>query len=143
MNIFRRLFMAEIIHDTLFLSKKSLPAQKSDIKIAQELKDTLVANSGIAIGLAANMIGKQKRIIAFFAGMLPMVMLNPKIIEKSGEYTAEEGCLSLSGTRKTKRYDKIIVEYRDMDFNKKKQEFTGLIAETIQHEVDHCNGILI
>lgn len=135
--------MAEIIHDTLFLSKKSLPAQKPDIKIAQELKDTLVANSGIAIGLAANMIGKQKRIIAFFAGMLPMVMLNPKIIEKSGEYTAEEGCLSLSGTRKTKRYDKIVVEYRDIDFNKKKQEFTGLIAETIQHEVDHCNGILI
>lgn len=135
--------MAEIIHDTVFLSKKSLPAQKSDIKIAQELRDTLVANSGIAIGLAANMIGKQKRIIAFFAGMLPMVMLNPKIIEKSGEYTAEEGCLSLAGTRKTKRYDKIVVEYRDMDFNKKTQEFTGLIAETIQHEIDHCNGILI
>lgn len=135
--------MAEIIHDTVFLSKKSLPAQSSDIKIAQELRDTLVANSGIAIGLAANMIGKQKRIIAFFAGMLPMVMLNPKIIEKSGEYTAEEGCLSLAGTRKTKRYDKIKVEYRDMDFNKKTQEFTGLIAETIQHEIDHCNGILI
>lgn len=135
--------MAEIIHDIVFLSKKSFPAQKSDIKIAQELRDTLVANSGIAIGLAANMIGKQKRIIAFFAGMLPMVMLNPKIIEKSGEYTAEEGCLSLAGTRKTKRYDKIKVEYRDIDFNKKTQEFTGLIAETIQHEIDHCNGILI
>lgn len=135
--------MAEIIHDAVFLSKESLPAQKSDIKIAQELKDTLVANSGIAIGLAANMIGKQKRIIAFFAGMLPMVMLNPKIIEESDEYMTEEGCLSLAGTRQTKRYDKVTVEYHDMSFNKKTQKFTGLIAETIQHEIDHCNGILI
>ena len=133
----------QIIHDSLFLSQKSVVAQKSDIKIAEDLRDTLVANSGLAIGLAANMIGKNKRIIAFYAGMLPMVMVNPTIIEKSGEYDVEEGCLSLSGMRKTVRYNKIVVEYRDMNFTKKKQEFTGLIAETIQHEVDHCNGILI
>ncbi|TSO25578.1 peptide deformylase [Lactobacillus sp. LL6] len=133
----------EIIHDVMFLSKKSVPAQKSDIKIAEDLRDTLIANRGIAIGLAANMIGKSKRIIAFYAGMLPMVMLNPTIIEKSDDYDVEEGCLSLAGMRKTKRYNNIVVEYRDLDFNKKTQEFTGLIAETIQHEVDHCNGILI
>lgn len=135
--------MAKIIHDVVFLNQKSAPAQKSDIKIARDLRDTLVANSGIAIGMAANMIGKKKRIIAFYAGMLPMVMLNPKIVEHTGEYTAEEGCLSLAGTRKAKRYEKILVEYRDMNFDKRKQEFTGLIAETIQHEIDHCNGILI
>ena len=132
-----------IIHDQLFLSQKSTSASRADLKVAEDLRDTLLANRDKAVGLAANMIGKNKRIIAFYVGLLPLVMLNPQITKKSGEYLTEEGCLSLSGERKTKRYRTITVTYQDMNLNTKTQEFTDFIAEVIQHEVDHCEGILI
>ena len=132
-----------IIHDQLFLSQKSTSANRADLKGAEDLRDTLLANRDKAVGLAANMIGKNKRIIAFYVGLLPLVMLNPQITKKSGEYLTEEGCLSLSGERKTKRYRTITVTYQDMNLNTKTQEFTDFIAEVIQHEVDHCEGILI
>lgn len=132
-----------IIHDQLFLSQKSTSANRADLKVAEDLRDTLLANRDKAVGLAANMIGKNKRIIAFYLGLLPLVMLNPQITKKSGEYLTEEGCLSLSGERKTKRYRTITVTYQDMNLNTKTQEFTDFIAEVIQHEVDHCEGILI
>ena len=132
-----------IIQDQLFLSQKSTSANRADLKVAEDLRDTLLANRDKAVGLAANMIGKNKRIIAFYVGLLPLVMLNPQITKKSGEYLTEEGCLSLSGERKTKRYRTITVTYQDMNLNTKTQEFTDFIAEVIQHEVDHCEGILI
>ena len=132
-----------IIHDQLFLSQKSTSANRADLKVAEDLRDTLLANRDKAVGLAANMIGKNKRIIAFYVGLLPLVMLNPQITKKSGEYLTEEGCLSLSGERKTKRYRTITVTYQDMNLNTKMQEFTDFIAEVIQQEVDHCEGILI
>lgn len=132
-----------IIHDQLFLSQKSTSANRADLKVAEDLRDTLLANRDKAVGLAANMIGKNKRIIAFYVGLLPLVMLNPQITKKSGEYLTEEGCLSLSGELKTKRYRTITVTYQDMNLNTKTQEFTDFIAEVIQHEVDHCEGILI
>ena len=132
-----------IIHDQLFLSQKSTSANRADLKVAEDLRDTLLANRDKAVGLAANMIGKNKRIIAFYVGLLPLVMLNPQITKKSGEYLTEEGCLSLSGERKTKRDRTITVTYQDMNLNTKTQEFTDFIAEVIQHEVDHCEGILI
>ena len=132
-----------IIHDQLFLSQKSTSANRADLKVAEDLRDTLLANRDKAVGLAANMISKNKRIIVFYVGLLPLVMLNPQITKKSGEYLTEEGCLSLSGERKTKRYRTITVTYQDMNLNTKMQEFTDFIAEVIQHEVDHCEGILI
>ncbi|GMM20233.1 peptide deformylase [Lactobacillus amylovorus subsp. amylovorus] len=132
-----------IIHDQLFLSQKSTSPNRADLKVAEDLRDTLLANRDKAVGLAANMIGKNKRIIAFYVGPLPLVMLNPQITKKSGEYLTEEGCLLLSGERKTKRYRTITVTYQDMNLSTKTQEFTDFIAEVIQHEVDHCEGILI
>ena len=132
-----------IIHDHLFLSHKSTSENRADLQVAEDLRDTLLANRDKAVGLAANMIGKNKRIIAFYVGLLPLVMLNPQITKKSGEYLTEEGCLSLSGERKTKRYRTITVTDQDMNLNTKTQEFTDFIAEVIQHEVDHCEGILI
>ncbi len=133
----------KIIHDQLFLRQKSTLANKMDLPIAFDLRDTLVANQGRAAGLAANMIGQSKRIIAFYAVMLPLIMINPQIIKRSGKYFAKEGCLSLSGERQALRYQRITVTYQDLKLNKMTQEFTGFVAETIQHEVDHCNGILI
>lgn len=132
-----------IIHDQLFLSQKSTSVNRADLKIAEDLRDTLLANRDKAAGLAANMIGKNKRIIAFYVGPLPLVMLNPRIIRRSGEYLTSEGCLSLNGERKTKRYKTITVTYQNMSLETKIQEFTGFIAEVIQHEIDHCEGILI
>lgn len=132
-----------IIHDQLFLSQKSTSANRADLKIAEDLRDTLLANRDKAAGLAANMIGKNKRIIAFYVGPLPLVMLNPQIIRRSGEYLTSEGCLSLNGERKTKRYKTITVTYQNMSLETKTQEFTGFISEVIQHEIDHCEGILI
>ena len=132
-----------IIHDQLFLSQKSTSANRADLKIAEDLRDTLLANRDKAAGLAANMIGKNKRIIAFYIGPLPLVMLNPQIVRRSGEYLTSEGCLSLNGERKTKRYKIITVTYQNMSLETKTQEFTGFIAEVIQHEIDHCEGILI
>lgn len=132
-----------IIHDQLFLSQKSTSANRADLKIAEDLRDTLLANRDKAAGLAANMIGKNKRIIAFYVVPLPLVMLNPQIIRRSGEYLTSEGCLSLNGERKTKRYKTITVTYQNMSLETKTQEFTGFIAEVIQHEIDHCEGVLI
>ena len=133
----------EIIHDPVFLRRKSLNATSADLPIAEDLVDTLRANAERCVGLAANMIGKRKRIIAFCNGPLIMVMLNPKIINRDGEYETEEGCLSLTGVRKTKRYRSITVTWQDMDMNKRTGTLSGYAAQIIQHEIDHCEGILI
>lgn len=132
-----------IIHDQLFLKQKSALANKNDLTIATDLRDTLLANRNKAAGLAANMIGQSKRIIAFYVGPLPFVMLNPQIIQKDKMYLATEGCLSLAGERQVQRYEEITVTYQNIKFEKQTQKFNGFVAETIQHEIDHCNGILI
>ncbi|MDF7637887.1 peptide deformylase [Lactobacillus sp. ESL0791] len=132
-----------IIHDLLVLKQKSTPAAIRDLDIAIDLKDTLIANRKSAAGLAANMIGETKQIIAFYAGPLVIVMLNPVIVEKSDQYLADEGCLSLPGTRKVKRYKNITVNFQDMNMKKQTQKFVGYVAEVIQHEVDHCRGIMV
>ncbi len=133
-----------IVHDTMLLMKKAVPADKSDSGTAVDLRDTLLAHSAGCAGLAANMIGANKSIIAFFAAGVPVVMLNPRITAHSAEsYETEEGCLSLTGVRKTKRYHQITVEYDDMMMKRKRMVYTGFIAQVIQHEIDHLNGILI
>ncbi len=133
-----------VMRDVMFLSRKSEMAKREDLPVAQDLVDTLRANSAHCVGMAANMIGVLKRIIVFQAGLGYMVMLNPVICAHSKEiYTAEEGCLSLSGVRKTQRYESITVEYRDMQYNKQRGTFSGFTAQIIQHEIDHCNGIII
>lgn len=133
-----------IMRDVMFLSRKSEMAKREDLPAAQDLVDTLRANSAHCVGMAANMIGVLKRIIAVQAGLGYLVMLNPVICAHSKEsYTAVEGCLSLSGERKTKRYESITVEYRDMQYNKQCGTFSGFTAQIIQHEIDHCSGILI
>lgn len=111
--------------------------------IAQNLLDTLSAYSDSCVGLAANMIGVHKRIIAVNMGPINVAMLNPVIVKKSGKYMTEEGCLSLNGVRPTARYKKITVEYQDMQFKKQRQSFEGWTAQIIQHEIDHCDGIVI
>ena len=133
----------KIIHDQLFLRQKSDLAGKNDLQVAINLRDTLLANRGKAAGLAANMIGQTKQIIAFYAGPLPFVMLNPRIIQKKQMYLASEGCLSLEGERNVQRYEEITVTYQNMELETVTQTFDDFIAETIQHEIDHCNGILI
>lgn len=133
-----------IVKDTVLLMKKSSPATKADIGAARDLLDTLTANSKICVGFAANMIGVHKNIIAVQIGFVPMVMINPKIVSHSKEsYEAEEGCLSLTETRKTKRWNDIVVEYEDMFFKKHTNTYSNFTAEIIQHEIDHCNGIII
>ena len=132
-----------ITHNQLTLTLKSSPAKQADLNIAQDLRDTLIANKDKAAGLAANMIGQNKRIIALFIGPLPLVMLNPIITSSSGEYLAQEGCLSLTGQRSTKRFKNITVQYQNENFETHEQKFSDFIAEVIQHEIDHCNGILI
>lgn len=138
----------ELIHDPIFLAGKSVVATKDDLSIAQDLLDTLMAHRDGCVGMAANMIGVRKRIIAFLdeSGRAPTytVMLNPEIIAKSGMYEAEEGCLSLLGNpRKCKRYSTIKVKYQTLEMKTYIKNFTGWTAQIIQHEVDHCNGILI
>lgn len=124
--------------------KKAVEATKEDLNIAIDLRDTLNANRDICVGMAANMIGFNKRIIAFMAPTGAFVMINPKIVKKSGGvYETEEGCLSLLGVRKTKRCNEITVEYYDMAFEKHKADFKGYTAQIIQHEIDHCDGIVI
>ena len=133
-----------VIHDPIFLAQKSEMAAKEDLQIAQDLLDTLIANKAACVGLAANMIGVRKRIIAFDNAGVYMVMFNPEIIARSGPYETEEGCLSLlGGPRKTKRYQMIKVRYQTADFKTCIKAFTGWTAQIIQHEIDHCNGILI
>ena len=134
----------ELVHDPFLLARKSAPATKDDLEIAQDLLDTLLAHRETCVGMAANMIGQCKRIIVFDNGGVPTRMFNPEIIKASGEYEAEEGCLSLlGGPRKTKRYQKIKVQYQTENFQTRLKSFEGWTAQIIQHEIDHCNGILI
>ena len=134
----------ELIHDPILLSRKSTPATASDLDAAQDLLDTLMAHRDSCVGMAANMIGIYKNIIVFDNEGTPMTMLNPEIIKASDIYETEEGCLSLlGGPRKTKRYRKIKVRYQTPDFQTRLKTFTGWTAQIIQHEIDHCNGVLI
>lgn len=132
-----------IVHDTFFLRQKSEPATKADKQIITDLTDTLLAHADHCSGLAANMIGVKKRIIVYANGESPGIMINPVIVGKTGPYETEEGCLSLEGTRKTTRYRTIEVEYLDKKFRKQKKLFHDWTAQIIQHEMDHCEGILI
>ena len=133
----------EIIHDPMFLRQKSKEATAEDLKIAEDLMDTLRANLDRCVGMAANMIGERKRIIVFCNGPLLAVMINPRIISKSGEYETEEGCLSLEGVRPAKRYRTIKVTWLDMEMKKRTGILEGFTAQIIQHQIDHCDGILI
>ena len=133
----------EIIHDPVFLGHRSREATAEDIPIAEDLIDTLRANKERCVGMAANMIGERKRIIAFMRGPMIVAMLNPKILSRAGEYEAEEGCLSLPGTRKTKRYRSIRISWQDVQMREHVGTLEGFQAQIVQHEVDHCDGILI
>ena len=134
----------ELVHDPIFLARKSVTATKEDLTIAHDLLDTLTAHRQSCVGMAANMIGQTKRIIVFDNEGSLMTMLNPEIIKQEGPYETEEGCLSLlGGPRKTMRYQKIKVRYQTLDFQVRLKTFTGWTAQIIQHEVDHCNVILI
>lgn len=132
-----------IVKDVLFLGQKSEEATKEDIRVIDDLVDTLRANIDDCVGMAANMIGVKKRIIVFCAGDIIVPMVNPVTIKKQNSYETEECCLSLTGFRKTERYETIEVEYLDKSFNKQKQTFSGFVAQIIQHEIDHCNGVII
>ena len=133
----------EICKDETFLVQKAAPATADDLATAQDLLDTLIAHKDGCVGMAANMIGVCKRIIAFDNEGTYMVMFNPVIIRQSGPYEAQEGCLSLSGVRKTKRFQTIKVQWQNEKFQTRLKTFTGWTAEIIQHEIDHCEGILI
>ena len=134
----------ELVHDPILLSQKSDNATKDDLAIARDLLDTLTAHKESCVGMAANMIGQTKRIIAFDNNGSYMVMLNPTVIRAAGPYEAEESCLSLlGGPRKALRYRKIKVEYQTEQLQTRLKTFTGWTAQIIQHEIDHCNGILI
>ena len=132
-----------IVRDAFFLNQKSDEATKADLPIAQDLEDTLKANRERCVGMAANMIGYRKKIIIIATGFADMIMINPKITAKSEPYETEEGCLSLPGVRKTTRYKNITVRYLDKKFAEHTQSFSGYIAQIIQHECDHLEGILI
>ena len=134
----------QLVHDPIFLSRKSQPATQEDLQVVQDLLDTLAAHRQTCVGMAANMIGVCKNIIAFDNDGTDMVMLNPVIVKQSGEYETEESCLSLlGGPRKTKRYRKIKVQYQTTELQTRLKTFEGWTAQIIQHEVDHLDGILI
>ena len=133
----------EIMRNEAFLAQKSEPATLEDLPVAQDLLDTLEANKERCVGMAANMIGVSKRIIVFDNNGMYMVMFNPEIVKRSGPYQAEEGCLSLSGTRPVKRWRSIKVRWQNEKFQERFKTFTGWTAQIIQHEVDHCEGIII
>ena len=134
----------ELMHDPIFLAQKSAEATAEDLPVARDLLDTLAFHRETCVGMAANMIGVAKRIIAFDCDGSPMVMLNPEIIARSAPYEAQESCLSLlGGPRKTVRYEKIKVRYQNEKMQTRLKTFTGFTAQIIQHEVDHCNGVLI
>ena len=134
----------ELIHDPIFLAQKSAVATTNDLQTVQDLLDTLAFHKETCVGMAANMIGITKRIIAFDCDGRYMVMLNPEIIKQSEPYTAEESCLSLlGGPRPTQRWQKIKVRYQTTDLQTRLKAFEGWTAQIIQHEIDHCNGILI
>ena len=129
--------------DETFLAIPSEPATKDDLQVAQDLLDTLTAHAEGCVGMAANMIGVSKRIIAFDNEGTYMVMFNPEILKASDRYETEEGCLSLVGRRTTKRYKSIKVKYQNADFQIRVKTYPGWTAQIIQHEIDHCNGIII
>ena len=133
----------EICRDETFLAQKAAPATTDDLATAQDLLDTLTAHKDGCVGMAANMIGVCKRIIAFDNEGTYMVMFNPVIVRQSGPYETQEGCLSLSGVRKTKRFQTVKVQWQNEQFQTRLKTFTGWTAEIIQHEIDHCEGILI
>ena len=134
----------DLMHDPIFLGQKSEEATLADIQTAKDLLDTLIAHRDECVGMAANMIGIKKRIICFDADGTYMTMFNPEIIKFSDAYNTEESCLSLlGGPRKTKRYKKITVQYQTADFKVRVKNFEGWTAQIIQHEIDHCNGVLI
>ena len=132
-----------IMKDPIFLAQKSAPAAAEDLCVAEDLLETLRAHRDGCVGMAANMIGVARRIIVFDNGGKYMIMFNPEIIKHAEPYEAEEGCLSLEGLRKTKRYRTIKVRYQNERFQTRLQTFSGWTAQIIQHEIDHCNGILI
>lgn len=133
----------EICRDEGFLAQKAEPATMDDLGAAEDLLETLTAHKDGCVGMAANMIGVSKRIIAFDNGGKYMVLFNPEILKKSEPYEAEEGCLSLAGTRKAKRWRSVKVQYQNEKFQTRLKTFTGFAAQIIQHEMDHCEGILI
>ncbi|MCI1952896.1 MAG: peptide deformylase [Clostridiales bacterium] len=133
----------EIIKDVEFLSQKSKPATKEDLSVAEDLLETLEAHKENCVGMAANMIGEHKYIIAFDNDGKYMAMFNPEIIKRSQTFETEEGCLSLIGTRTTKRWKSIKVQYQNSDFQNRYKTFTGWTAQIIQHEIDHCEGVII
>ena len=133
----------DICKDETFLAQKAEPATPDDIQIAADLLETLEHHKDGCVGMAANMIGVNKRIIVFDNEGSYMAMFNPEIVKQSGPYEAEEGCLSLNGTRKTKRFRPVKVQYQNAKFQMRLKTFTGWTAEIIQHEIDHCEGILI
>ena len=132
-----------IVKDPIFLSQKASPANVLDLPVAQDLRDTLEAHRDGCVGMAANMIGVNKRIIIFDDNGIATVLFNPEIVKCSGPYEAEEGCLSLTGTRKAKRWHSMKVQYQNERFETRLKTSTGFAAQIIQHEIDHCNGILI
>ena len=135
--------VCEICRDEAFLAQKADPAAAEDLGTARDLLDTLIAHKDGCVGMAANMIGVNKRIIAFDNEGEYMVMLNPMIVKQSGVYEAEEGCLSLTGTRKVRRFKSIKVQWQNEKLQTRLKTFTGWTAEIIQHEIDHCEGVLI
>ena len=132
-----------IVRDVFFLSQKSQETTKDDLNDVRNLVDTFMANRQNCVGMAANMIGVKKRFIVVEFMNMPLVMINPKIISKKERYETEEGCLSLNGMRKAVRYREIAVAYQDMQFQNHTQTFSGFTAQIIQHEIDHCDGIVI
>ena len=132
-----------IMKDPIFLAQKSAQATVQDLPVAQDLRDTLAAHRDGCVGMAANMIGVAKRIIIFDDNGSATVMFNPEIVKCSGPYEAEEGCLSLAGTRKVKRYRSIKVQYQNECFEMRLKTYTGFTAQIIQHEIDHLGGVLI
>ena len=132
-----------IVRDPLLLSRQAQDATAMDAAVGQDLLDTLNANRDRCVGMAANMIGVNKRIIAVNVAGVHVLMYNPSIVSRSGPYEAEEGCLSLDGVRKAKRFEKITVSYQDAAWQRRQQQFTGWTAQIIQHEIDHTRGILI
>ena len=133
----------KIVRGKHIFARKAQPATEADRQVVIDLTDTLRANLGTCVGMAANMIGVNKSIIVVAAGPFQFAMVNPVITAKSGEYTAEEGCLSLDGVRPCTRYEEIEVDYLDSDFKPRHRKYSGYTAQIIQHEIDHCNGVVI
>ena len=133
----------QIMHDPLYLAQKSAPATKADLQVGKDLQDTLKAHREGCVGMAANMIGINKAIIVVAAGPFQFAMVNPVITKKSGGYSTEESCLSLDGAKACTRYQEIEVDYLNGDFKPQHGKYSGFTAQVIQHEIDHCNGVVI